>query len=741
MAEQVQGDQQYPDMNYATGQAWYQMYPELLNSINGGRAQRATTGLGTLGYLTNLITSPTSGPLGLAATASYGGPQGILAGTGGKGMDNSSQMSRYNTLLDNMLGYANDVNKHAADIPTADPNNAPGPTPENAAKAPTTADQWTAAFKAYHQGMTPEQWNDPKAKAMIQAWNAYHPGQPYQGAQNGGIIRAVGGARIGQPIPNAPSGDGEVPYTGPMPNAPARGDVANGLGVLGDAAKHFVDLKMGTADQFWANVQKVGRFQHFIDSLESGPGETAQKRSEQQGRLDKITGPMMGAPGSKLDLGSGAVNQDMIVEMLRQFSGKGGGPEFMKDGGRLPGYTDGGLQMLANSGLDSPEKVQQALAASRSQQGGGGNAAGGGGDRRMNAINEFGQSPLARSAMQFASGGLEGTFGGAAGDNGLAHGGYQIRTDAHPQISVANAEDPWEATKFMSNDYNLAAERVQRENPGLAESDPAKANALVAYYAENPTAMYSENRYRTLWDQMFPRKAAGGGVTLAGQPHWIVDDSGKPVAEITEDGSPEHVRGLKNGGVEVTPLRPDRYQKYTGRAAGDSQWTQMLAGLQSEVNRMDNGIPKAATGQQWLFPEIPNSMVNSGGPGGSNEIPTTGGPTSAIQTGTGFGAGQKPKSIDDLMNMTKTPAGGNLIEQFTRMMGGALGTRYTNMGDQVASMNQGKVNPGLMSSQQMATMSPTERAQYTALLQQMGVIGGPEDLNDQIKKFTPDGLG
>jgi hypothetical protein len=75
------------------------------------------------------------------------------------------------------------------------------------------------------------------------------------------------------------------------------------------------------------------------------------------------------------------------------------------------------------------------------------------------------------------------------------------------------------------------------------------------------------------------------------------------------------------------------------------------------------------------------------------------------------------------------------------MMGGTLGNRYTNMGDQAASMNQGRVNSGLMSSQQMATMSPTERAQYAALLQQMGVIGSPDDLNDQIKKYTPDGLG
>lgn len=57
----------------------------------------------------------------------------------------------------------------------------------------------------------------------------------------------------------------------------------------------------------------------------------------------------------------------------------------------------------------------------------------------------------------------------------------------------------------------------------------------------------------------------GGGLTLGGAPHWIVDPMGKPIAALTEDGKKEQVKG--KGGVEVVPLDPKRNAAYKARKA------------------------------------------------------------------------------------------------------------------------------------------------------------------------------
>ena len=232
--------------------------------------------------------------------------------------------------------------------------------------------------------------------------------------------------------------------------------------------------------------------------------------------------------------------------------GEGGAPEHLKitpmrkfaAGGDVNAQPDpnAGLRMLASAGLDNPMKVQQALQASQQQPqatGGGG----GGGSPLRDAITQYGQTPLARHAMLLAGSGLEGTVGGAAGDQGMAIGPYQIRTDQHPQISAADAADPFKATSFMSNDYNLAAERVMREHPGLWESDPAQASALTAFYAERPTQMYDAARYRSIYDQNVRGFATGGDITVNPLP-------GENVASIF-DKQQKNVQQMP--GEQVTP--------------------------------------------------------------------------------------------------------------------------------------------------------------------------------------------
>lgn len=182
----------------------------------------------------------------------------------------------------------------------------------------------------------------------------------------------------------------------------------------------------------------------------------------------------------------------------------------------VPGHDDGGLQMLASAGLDSPEKVQMALAASRASAAQPAQRAQS--SSLGSAIDKYTQSPLANHAMRLASY-LEGGNGPDAttwgtGDNGLAHGAFQVRADAHPTYDVNRANDADYNANFMSNDYNLAAERVNRENPGLSESDPARAAALAAFYAERPTNMYAENIYRDMYKRAVAGRAGGGDVQL-----------------------------------------------------------------------------------------------------------------------------------------------------------------------------------------------------------------------------------
>lgn len=108
-----------------------------------------------------------------------------------------------------------------------------------------------------------------------------------------------------------------------------------------------------------------------------------------------------------------------------------------------------------------------------------------------------------------------------AGDHGTSFGPFQIHLPAHPGVSSGQANDPTFAVNYM-----LAAYRdgVQRAG-GAATAEQA---ARAAFYAERPAAMYSANRYNSLWSQVTaamsgaPIGGAGGGDPTAS------DSSGIP---------------------------------------------------------------------------------------------------------------------------------------------------------------------------------------------------------------------
>jgi hypothetical protein len=150
MAEQLYGLN--APLTVPLGIGWLD-YQNLLAQIAAqASAASGTTGANVLETLGRFLTSPTAGPLGLAAAAAYGGPQGIAAGTGGKGFDTSGYTSRFDALLDSLIKFGQQASRSTSDVPVVDPFKQPAPSPENAAKAPNLAQEWVKAWEAYHPG-------------------------------------------------------------------------------------------------------------------------------------------------------------------------------------------------------------------------------------------------------------------------------------------------------------------------------------------------------------------------------------------------------------------------------------------------------------------------------------------------------------------------------------------------------------------------------------------------------------
>lgn len=233
-----------------------------------------------------------------------------------------------------------------------------------------------------------------------------------------------------------------------------------------------------------------------------------------------------------------------------------------------------------------------------------------------------------------------------------------------------------------------------------------------------------------------PGRADGGGVTVGGQPHYIVDGQGNVKANITEDGQPEKVTGIP-GGVEVTPMNPVRRAAYEAA----KNWSHVLAGLDAQYPSA-TGAPGLATGGQYLFPSIPNSLVNTGpGDSGSNLLPTAGGPGVSRQDQIGqnyFKSTYDPTTGKFTLPSEATDATtANDVAGFSKLLGGALSSGNTAINvDALKSLNAGLVPDKLFSASELGTMSPSQQAGYYGLLQQaLGV--SPQDAQAMIKRFTP----
>lgn len=126
-----------------------------------------------------------------------------------------------------------------------------------------------------------------------------------------------------------------------------------------------------------------------------------------------------------------------------------------------------------------------------------------------------------RAAMLMGAQLESGMSTSAVGDNGKSYGPFQIYLVAHPNVSPAQAKDPGWAAAFMLPSYQAGVNKV---TPSLWQSDPAKAAATAAYYAERPKVMYPDSRIRSGWptvqaalngQTLGPTTGTGGVVTAA----------------------------------------------------------------------------------------------------------------------------------------------------------------------------------------------------------------------------------
>lgn len=129
------------------------------------------------------------------------------------------------------------------------------------------------------------------------------------------------------------------------------------------------------------------------------------------------------------------------------------------------------------------------------------------GNAVVDAIMRTTSDPHVRAAMLMGSS-LESNWNpNAVGDHGTSFGPFQIHITVHP-VSASQAKDPDFAAKYMLPAYVAGVNKVA---PSLWQSDPAKAAATAAYYAERPAKMYSG--YAAKWANV---QAALSGNSIAG---------------------------------------------------------------------------------------------------------------------------------------------------------------------------------------------------------------------------------
>ena len=218
-------------------------------------------------------------------------------------------------------------------------------------------------------------------------------------------------------------------------------------------------------------------------------------------------------------------------------------------------------------------------------------------------------------------------------------------------------------------------------------------------------------------------------VTIGGEPHWIVDNSGNRVAALTEDGKPETVHGL--GGVEVVPEDPIRKAAYFQRRESAKRMGRMFSDLATPAKPV-----MAATGVSALFPAqtVSNGQVTP---------ETTGGPTTDRQSQIG---GYFKSVVDPATGQMSMPSEAtdattaNDPQGYAKILGGALSSGNTAVpSDWLQALNGGKAPDKLLTTEEFNTLLPSQQKGYLSLLQQMG-LGNPEDIMAQMKQFEPAAL-
>jgi hypothetical protein len=146
--------------------------------------------------------------------------------------------------------------------------------------------------------------------------------------------------------------------------------------------------------------------------------------------------------------------------------------------------------------------------------------------------------------------------------------------------------DPETLTKAM---FSLRESEVPEDLSDKLEVLGQQRDWLSAFH--RPIVPYSalgELRYRPAKvvdiTQLYAVPQGKHGVVVGGEPHWIVDNEGNPVAAITEDGQPEMVKGAKHG-VEVVPLLPERRVSYELKKGKDGGLSELLIRLAKEAKK------------------------------------------------------------------------------------------------------------------------------------------------------------
>lgn len=114
----------------------------------------------------------------------------------------------------------------------------------------------------------------------------------------------------------------------------------------------------------------------------------------------------------------------------------------------------------------------------------------------INAVFQVTSDPLVRRAMLMGAQMESGMDPNSVGDQGTSYGAWQIHLPAHPEATVAKAEDPIWAANFMLPAYQKGVSEV---SSGLWNQDPGMAAATAAFYAERPAKMYATSTVRSSW--------------------------------------------------------------------------------------------------------------------------------------------------------------------------------------------------------------------------------------------------